>query len=127
MASVLRGQGGERGSSIFIEHEGNQMVRSGPHKLVRQHTEPAWQLYDMDRDRSEMHDLSPEMPERFVELAQAYSHWESQAHVIPWERGQRYMSYHGFRNFRPDFFRTYEDALAKAGPDGIVDGDAIGD
>ena len=67
-----------------------------------------------------MHDLSSEMAPRFVELAQAYSHWEAQAHVIPWERGERYMSYVGFRNYRPKFFQGYRDAMAAAGPDGVI-------
>jgi arylsulfatase len=127
MAPVLRGDGGWSRPDIFIEHEGNQMVRSGPHKLVRQHTDPAWQLYDMEKDRSEMNDVAPEMPERFVELAQAYSHWESKAHVIPWERGQRYMSYTGFQTHRTRFYKGYRDAMEEAGPEGVINGDEIGD
>ena len=127
MVPVLRGEGGAARRDIFIEHMGNQMVRSGHHKLVRQHTDPGWSLYDMDRDRSEMHDIAEQMPERFVELAQTYSRWEAEAHVIPWSRGERYVKFHGYSNFREEFLKGYSDGLARANPEDIVDGDAIGD
>ncbi|MCK5557677.1 MAG: arylsulfatase, partial [Candidatus Hydrogenedentes bacterium] len=42
--------------AIYFEHEGNRAVRMGKWKLVAMHGEP-WRLYDMELDRTEMHDL----------------------------------------------------------------------
>ena len=41
---------------IFWEHEGNKAVRDGQWKLVMRHRQP-WQLFDMEADRTEQHDL----------------------------------------------------------------------
>jgi arylsulfatase len=121
-APVLRGESASR-PDIFVEHEGNQMVRSGPLKLVRQHTDPLWQLYDMERDRSEMHDLAAENRETFIELARRFDRWAAQAHILPWERAGMYMRFHGYRSYRAQFTGAYDEALAQAPPEEIVRGE----
>ena len=50
---------GER--AIFWEHEGNRAVRQGKWKLVSKHP-GGWELYDIDADRTEMHDLAAQNP-----------------------------------------------------------------
>ncbi len=45
-----------RTQPIFWEHEGNKAVRDGKWKLVLRHRQP-WQLFDMEADRTEQHDL----------------------------------------------------------------------
>ena len=42
---------------MFWEHEGNAAVRIGQWKLVKRYPR-AWELYDMDADRTELHDLA---------------------------------------------------------------------
>ncbi len=126
LAPVLRGGSPPR-PDIFVEHEGNQMVRSGRYKLVRQHTDPLWELYDMEQDRGEMHGLGAQMPERLIELARRYSRWEAQARVMPWERAGWFMTYHGYRSHGEAFKREYADAMGRADAADIVDGGAIGD
>ena len=44
----------ERGKPIFWEHEGNRAVRDGKWKLVAKGVKGAWELYDMEADRTEM-------------------------------------------------------------------------
>ena len=48
---------------MFWEHEGNAAVRIGRWKLVRDYPRP-WELYDMEADRTELHDLAAQHPER---------------------------------------------------------------
>ena len=50
-----------RPQPIFWEHEGNRAVRDGKWKLVAKHRRP-WELYDLDADRTEQHDLAAAMP-----------------------------------------------------------------
>ena len=44
-------------SPIFWEHESNRAVRDGKWKLVAKARQP-WELYDMEKDRTEMHNLA---------------------------------------------------------------------
>lgn len=72
---------------IFWEHEGNKAVRLGKYKLVskwNRQRETTWELYNMDTDRSEMHDLSDQHPEKVNEMAEMYNKWAEANHVLPW-------------------------------------------
>jgi arylsulfatase A-like enzyme len=46
----------DRKRPIFWEHEGNKAVRDGKWKLVQKWRGP-WELYDMEADRTEFHDV----------------------------------------------------------------------
>jgi len=84
-------------ATLFFEHEGNAAVRRGKWKLVRNFTaavsgrisfnEPGargdWELYDMDADRSEMHNVVDEHPQLVKEMAEAYEAWANHVGVIP--------------------------------------------
>jgi hypothetical protein len=48
-----------------------------------------WELYDMVADRSEMHDLAGQQPERVAELAAKWEAWAVRAHVKPWPWGSQ--------------------------------------
>jgi arylsulfatase A-like enzyme len=69
--------------SLFWEHEGNAAVRVGDMKLVRKGRNAAWELYDMKTDRTELHDLATEQPEKAKELAALWEAWAERAHVKP--------------------------------------------
>lgn len=83
LVPVLRGQNRQRGP-IFWEHEGNAAVRQGRWKLVRKYLGP-WELYDMEADRTEMHDLASTRPEIVDQLAKLYQTWARRAGVEPWD------------------------------------------
>jgi arylsulfatase A-like enzyme len=68
---------------IFWEHEGNRAVRQGKWKLVSKHP-GGWELYDMDTDRTEMHDLAAQHPEKVQELKTLYATWADRCGVQPW-------------------------------------------
>jgi arylsulfatase len=71
--------------TLYWEHLGNAAIRRDQWKLVREHPHP-WELYDIDRDRAELHDLAASRPDLVGELAAAWSTWASRVGVIPWER-----------------------------------------
>ncbi len=86
---------------LYWEHEGNKAVRKGRWKLVCRtdltrlpdaNGDPKscyqmgpWELYDMDRDRTETDDLAEKLPAVVQELSQLYDGWAERAGVIPYE------------------------------------------
>ena len=85
---------------LFWEHEGNAAVREGKWKLVKNFSacssatpgfDPPgqrgdWELYDMEQDRTEMHDLAQQFPERVKAMSAAYQQWAERCGVIPREK-----------------------------------------
>jgi arylsulfatase len=67
---------------MFWEHEGNAAVRIGKWKLVRNYP-LEWELYDMDADRTELHDLAAQHPERVADMKAQYDEWAKRCGVIP--------------------------------------------
>ena len=74
---------------IFWEHEGNKAVRMGKYKLVMawDDQEPAqWELYDMETDRTEMHNLADQLPEKVEEMKNRWNDWAESHQVEPWDK-----------------------------------------
>lgn len=74
--------------AIFWEHEGNKAVRYGKHKLVSKwskNAEYAWELYDMETDRSETNNLANEMPEKVTALENMWMSWAKKVGVRNWD------------------------------------------
>ena len=80
---AFAGQPLGRTAPIFWEHEGNAAVRRGPWKLVRMDAVGAWELYNMDTDRTEQQDVARERPELVRELAGLWDAWATRANVNP--------------------------------------------
>ncbi|MEM7014626.1 MAG: arylsulfatase, partial [Verrucomicrobiota bacterium] len=73
---------------IFWEHEGNGAVRMGPYKLVKKFKVdlPAdWELYNLETDRTEMHDLSEKEADRKEKMIVLYDAWERENRILPWQ------------------------------------------
>jgi arylsulfatase len=77
------GQPLSRTQPIFWEHEGNKAVRDGKWKLVERWHGP-WELYDIETDRTEGHDLADENPELVARLSKAWTDWAARAYVDDW-------------------------------------------
>lgn len=75
LLSAIKGETTERDDPIFFEHEGNGALRQGKWKLVHRGKKP-WELYDMSKDRTEMHDLAKKHPQKLNEMIAT---WESKA------------------------------------------------
>ena len=69
--------------TLYWEHEGNRAVRKGNYKLVAMHDAP-WELYDMNKDRSELNDLSKKMMGKAKELRLLYEAWAKRVGALSW-------------------------------------------
>ncbi len=69
--------------TFFWEHEGNAAVRIGKWKLVSTFPD-YWQLFDMEADRTELHDLADQYPDRVRQMAHAYKEWTKMVGAMPW-------------------------------------------
>jgi arylsulfatase len=81
---VIEGENWSREQPIVWEHEGNRAVRVGPWKLVSEYP-GSWELYDIDEDRTELHDRSEGDQERVQQMSKLYGEWAERCGVIPWE------------------------------------------
>lgn len=52
-------------------------------KIVKPAGSKQWELYDLNADRTELHDLSAKYPERVKEMERHYMIWEEQHMVVP--------------------------------------------
>lgn len=79
---VFTGRDLKRPRPIFWEHEGNRAVREGKWKIVAKENQ-AWELYDIEADRTEMSDLAARHPAKVQELAAKWGAWAARANVLP--------------------------------------------
>jgi len=73
----------ERKEPIFWEHHGNRAVRDGKWKLVANGEEAAWELYDMQADRTETNNLAGKNPEIVKAMNDKWWAWAKRADVLP--------------------------------------------
>jgi arylsulfatase A-like enzyme len=80
---AFAGEALERSAPIYWEHEGNRALRSGKWKLVLKLRGP-WELYDMEADRTERHNLIEDEPELSKNLIAKWESWARRADVDQW-------------------------------------------
>ena len=69
--------------AIYWEHEGNRAVRQGKWKLVSKRP-GGWELYDLEADRTELHNLAAKYPQKVEQLKTLYESWATRCGVQPW-------------------------------------------
>jgi arylsulfatase len=74
----------ERDDALYWEHEGNRAMRQGNWKLVAKYPAGKWELYDIEADRTEMHDLSAVDPDRTRAMADKWEAWGKRVGALPW-------------------------------------------
>ena len=101
---TFSGKAIKREDPIYWEHEGNRAIRIGKWKLVAKGANGAWQLYDLDADRSELNDLSEKHSDRAKEMADQWEAWaiEAKAKPWPWNRKKSSFSKKKVFNLEPD-------------------------
>lgn len=70
------------------EHEGNRALRQGPWKLVSRYP-GQWELYNLEKDRTERNNLAAAHPAKAEELKKLYEQWAQRAGVAPWDEINR--------------------------------------
>ncbi len=80
---TLKGKSLKRKGPVFWEHEGNRGGRLGKWKIVSILNQP-WELYDMEKDRTEQVDISAEHPQIFQKLITGYDAYAKRINVEPW-------------------------------------------
>ena len=70
--------------ALYWEHEGNAAIRVGDWKLVRMGGKGPWELYDLKKDRTELHDLSAQEPDKAKDLTVKWEAWAERTHVKPY-------------------------------------------
>ena len=76
--------------NLYFEHGGNRAVRSGKWKLTNAgaRKEIKWELYDIEKDRTEMKDLSELMPDKKNELIEFWYKWARRTYALPVVKGK---------------------------------------
>jgi len=83
LAPAFDGQPIQR-EAIYWEHEGNRAIRIANWKLVAKDPAGPWELYDIDRDRSELHNRAADEQQRVQQMVAKWEAWARRAGAIPW-------------------------------------------
>lgn len=79
---VFQGRELIRQEPIYFEHSGNRGVRDGKWKLVSSWFDLSWELYNVEKDPTELHDVSGEFPDIRDELIGKYELWAETNNVL---------------------------------------------
>ncbi len=96
LVPVFEGKELER-EALYWEHEGNRAVRMGKWKLISKAIKKEsfqwdsvndlplsnWELFDMEKDRTEMRDIALEHPELTKKMATMWLVWAKRTGIVP--------------------------------------------
>ncbi|MCA9054734.1 MAG: arylsulfatase [Planctomycetaceae bacterium] len=75
LAPLFAGGQRERHPELFWFWSGHRAIRAGNRKLVWESKRAGWELYDLEVDRSELHDLAGDHPDEVGRLSAAWHEW----------------------------------------------------
>jgi len=84
LTPILKGQSYTPHETICWEHEGSRAIRKGKWKLVSEYPSKTWELYDLEKDRTETLNLAAIHPELVKELSADYTNWATKVGVVDW-------------------------------------------
>ena len=71
LVPILKGETRKPHAELYFQFATNRAIRAGKWKLVS-HRRARWELYDIDADGTEMHDLAAQHPEIVERLSQRW-------------------------------------------------------
>jgi arylsulfatase len=86
VSALKTGKRDQRHDVIGFEHfREKALIADDGWKIVQRpkNSEQEWELYNLNDDRSEMHDMAAQYPEKVKELLAKYKVWMEQTNVIP--------------------------------------------
>jgi arylsulfatase len=81
LAPAFAADGSAKRDDLWWNHHGNRAIRVGDWKLVADHDAP-WELFDLSRDPSEIHNLAAEHPEKVNELEARWTKRAEELHAL---------------------------------------------
>lgn len=72
---TLAGEAGSPHQQLFFQYGKSEAVRAGPLKLVRSNPKSPWELFHLDRDMIERHDLAGASPQDVARLQKLIEGW----------------------------------------------------
>jgi len=82
LVPALQDQPLTRTAPLCWEHHGNRAVLDGQWKIVADTAQGAWELYDVDADRTELHNLAAAQPERVARMSAMWDAWAERVHAV---------------------------------------------
>jgi arylsulfatase len=84
VAPTFHGKEIPRSDAFYWEHEGNRAMVDGRYKLVSRFPN-RWELYNLEADRCEIHDLSSSDASHLEGMTSRYGRWAARCNVLPWD------------------------------------------
>jgi arylsulfatase A-like enzyme len=76
--------------TIFFDHFNSSAIRKGPWKLVRpRFSKEIWELYNIDEDRCETHDLAKTHPDKVEALEKEWMAWAARVKLFPYYQPEK--------------------------------------
>ncbi|WP_430811038.1 MULTISPECIES: arylsulfatase [unclassified Carboxylicivirga] len=101
LAGLLEG-GQRKAQDQFFEHRGNCAILSGKWRMVKLAREEQWQLYQLEHDPFEQHDVAADYPEKVQELQVKWMTWAQNNKVLPLESKPWTPRINYYKNLNPD-------------------------
>ncbi|SHM76215.1 protein of unknown function [Cyclobacterium lianum] len=75
LVPVFKGERMEQNRELYWEHFGHQAMRQGKWKIISKAPQFDWELFDLEKDPTELNEIGAENPEILEEMIQDYADW----------------------------------------------------